>query len=157
MCPSTSSSGRDKTDTMMIYIDDVLVLTKLNDDGTGDGVYIGKIETIAWPGPDHVLKVDAQSSNSVTALHMGIMSILAMPEDNPEQDFQLGSPSGYTYFPEECVMGSDMVKYKDTSVYECAQKCNNNPECAGFEYGMNYESKWELRVPGLPAAVVVIK
>jgi len=139
---SDESSARDTSDRMKIYIDDVLVLTQQNDIYSGNsgdgGVFFGVAKTVAWPGADHVLKVESQSSNGVYHLHMGIMSILAIPEETAEQDLQFGSPSGYTYFPEECVAGHNIILYKDLSIYQCAERCNNNPDCAGFEYGMNY-------------------
>jgi len=47
-------------------------------------------------------------------------------------------PDGYTHYTETCVSGANIVLYKDRSVQECADLCDSNSECFGFEYGINY-------------------
>ena len=37
-----------------------------------------------------------------------------------------------------CVNGENIVLIKDLSVEECGEKCNHDPKCLAFEYGVNY-------------------
>lgn len=45
---------------------------------------------------------------------------------------------GYVHRAEACVSGANIVLHKDTSVDDCAQHCEQHPECVAFEYGVNH-------------------
>ena len=48
------------------------------------------------------------------------------------------APEGYAHFKESCVPSSNIILFHDFSVQECADLCDSNSQCLGFEYGMNY-------------------
>ena len=46
--------------------------------------------------------------------------------------------SGYTHHPRSCVIGENVILYTSKTVEECAELCDGNTECLGFEYGVDY-------------------
>jgi hypothetical protein len=46
----------------------------------------------------------------------------------------------YTCHKRSCVNGMDIKKFSGYTREQCAQECDNYPDCRGFEYGVNYGS-----------------
>lgn len=47
-------------------------------------------------------------------------------------------PSNYVRMEKACVNGNNIVKIPDKSVANCAGKCDEDPACKAFEYGVAY-------------------
>merc|ERR1712154_192037 len=47
-------------------------------------------------------------------------------------------PRGYTCKPGHCIDNENIDLYKNKSVTECAEICNRDDNCRGFEYGVDY-------------------
>ena len=45
---------------------------------------------------------------------------------------------GYTCYSKSCVNGNNIIKYEDYTREQCADACNADEECKGFEYGVNH-------------------
>ena len=45
---------------------------------------------------------------------------------------------GYTCHSKSCVNGNNIIKYEDYTRDQCADACNADEECEGFEYGVNH-------------------
>lgn len=45
---------------------------------------------------------------------------------------------GYVHRPEACVFGANILMRQDMSVDECAEQCEQHPDCVAFEYGVNH-------------------
>merc|ERR1719471_2228568 len=48
---------------------------------------------------------------------------------------------GYTHYPRRCVGGTNMRKFAQTTIQKCADLCEQDSKCKGFEYGVNYGGK----------------
>ena len=47
-------------------------------------------------------------------------------------------PKNYDLHVTKCVNGHNIKKYPNTSIELCAQLCDDNEQCKGFEYGASY-------------------
>jgi len=62
-------------------------------------------------------------------------------------DLYIKPEINYEHVDRGCVNGQNLVLYKEKSVFECAQLCDQRSDCVAFEYGVNHggDGKYESR------------
>jgi len=76
-------------------------------------------------------------STILSPCHHHNFDLYIKPTDPPS------NPSGYQYYDRACVSGFNMVHLyaSGVSVGQCAEICNSNIQCLGFEYGVDYPGR----------------
>lgn len=53
-------------------------------------------------------------------------------------DLYIKPEINYEHVDQGCVNGENLVLYKEKSIFECAQLCDQRSDCMAFEYGVNH-------------------